>query len=62
MNLKNGYAQNIHQGKREQAADSQFREKQCLRSTNNLQTGYARIRDLQANSPEATLLTDNCKA
>lgn len=30
-------------------------------SRNSLETGYARIRDLQANSPETTLFTDNCK-
>ncbi|KAM6335971.1 LOW QUALITY PROTEIN: protein RD3-like [Podargus strigoides] len=62
MNLKNGYAQNTHQGKREQTTDSQLREKQSLRSSNSLETGYARVRDLQANSPETSLFTDNCKA
>ncbi|XP_068016344.1 protein RD3-like isoform X2 [Melanerpes formicivorus] len=61
MNLKNGYAQNTHQGKTEQATDSQLREKQSLRS-NSLGTGYATIRDLQAKSPEITVSTNNCKA
>lgn len=30
MNLKNGYAQKTHQGKREKATDSQLRQKQSL--------------------------------
>uniref|UniRef100_A0A8V0Z1A0 RD3 like n=2 Tax=Gallus gallus TaxID=9031 RepID=A0A8V0Z1A0_CHICK len=55
MNLKNGYAQKTHQGKREKATDSQLRQKQSLCS-NSLGRGHATVGDLQANSPETTLL------
>ncbi|KAM6444998.1 LOW QUALITY PROTEIN: protein RD3-like [Rhynochetos jubatus] len=61
MKLKNGYAQTTHHQKKEQATDSQLGEKQSLSSSNSLGTGYARVRDLQANSPETTLSQTTAK-